>query len=856
MPGRPLYRRVRILGMYLPGLYNLYRQHWREHRATELMAGAGIAIGVSLVFGVLVANNSILGSTREAVNAVNGMASLELVARSPSGFSQELTPKVTELSGVQAAVPILRQSAVIEGPKGRVLAQFVGVSPRIVSLRSAAIKDLGAGAQLLQSGVGLPLGLADTVGAQAEGNTRLLVNGTPHIVSVRAVLDSGAIGSLAASRIVVALLPAAQRLAGTPGRITQLLITVDPGKTEKVSAELRGLAAGRINVEPANHEITLAETALKPTNQSTSLFAAISLMVGFLLALNAMLLVIPERRRDITDLREVGFVRKQIVAILGTQALVLGVGASLVGVAVGEVLARTIFDAVPNYLATTFPITGHQQVSFFAILVSFSCGVAAALVASMLPLLDLRKGRAVDAVFTEAGEPGQRISGGLIRNTALLGLVIVGAATAMAVLDAGLTIPSGVALALATPCFIPLLFRETTRLLRHIARHYHGRMVAIATIELNATATRSVALACITALAVYGSTAVGGARTDLLHGIDTGIEQEWSTAPVWVTPDQNIFDTDTFHIQNAAVAVAHAPGVASVSTHQGAFLDVGSHRLWIRAAEPGNPSVILSSEMRQGDIARARRLMRGSGWATVSSGFADEHGLSVGSRFVLPTPSGVVSLRVAATTTNIGWPPGTITLNTNEFSRYWQTNAPTTLAIQLEPGVSPSAGARAVRDMLGPASALRVQTAEERIAEVRAIGRQGLSVLGDISNLLLLISAIALASAISAAIYQRRGRLASLKAQGFVRRQLWRGVLLETAVVLGIGSVSGAILGFYGHALADRYLRVSTSFPAPFSLTVLQTFLTLVAVVGASLAAVALPGYAAAGVSPELSFQD
>jgi putative ABC transport system permease protein len=267
--------------------------------------------------------------------------------------------------------------------------------------------------------------------------------------------------------------------------------------------------------------------------------------------------------------------------------------------------------------------------------------------------------------------------------------------------------------------------------------------------------------------------------------------------------------------------------------------------------------MILSSEMRQGDIARARRrLMRGTSWATVSSGFAAENGLELGSPFSLPTPSGSAQLRVAAITTNIGWPPGTITLNTNEFDRYWQTTDPTTLAVRLKRGVSPAAGAQAVRQALGPASALRVQTSEERIAEVRAIGQQGLSVLGYISNLLLLISALALASAISVAIYRRRDRLASLKAQGFVRRQLWRGVLLETAIVLGIGCTDGAIIGVYGHALADRYLRVSTSFPAPFSLTVLQTLLTLLVVAGASLVVVAIPGYAAAGVAPELSFQE
>jgi putative ABC transport system permease protein len=848
--------RPRVLGMTPAGLYALYRVHWQNNRGSELMAGAGIAIGVALVFGVLVANSSILGSTREAINAVNGSASLQLVSRSPNGFSQQLAQRAEQLPGVQTAVPILHESAVIQGPKGHLLAQLVGISPRIVSLRGAAIKDLGAGARLLENGVGLPSTVAEAVGVQSEGNARLLVNGNPHVLRVQAVLDSGAIGSLASSRVIVMLLGNAQTLAGMPGGVTQVLVKTYPGRAKQVEAGLRGLAGGQVNVEPANHEIALAETALKPTNQSTSLFAAISLMVGFLLAFNAMLLTMPDRRWHMAELREQTYTSRQIVAILGSQALVLGIASSVVGVLVGYVLARTVFGAVPSYLATTFPITGRQLVSLVPVVVAFGSGVLAAFLAAMSPILDLRKYRDVDALMSEPGEPGQSITDGVVRRAALLGVAIVLAATLMVLLDSGLTILSGVALAIATPCFIPLLFRGATAMLDHVGYYHHGKMVAVADIELKATATRSVALACITALAIYGSIAVGGARIDLLHGIDAGVYQEWSTAPVWVTPDQNIFDTDPFHVDNASAVVGRAPGVASVSTHQGAFLDVGSQRLWIRAAEPGNPSMILSSEMRQGDIARARRLMQGPGWATVSSGFAGEYGLSVGSLFSLPTPSGVVPFRVAAITTNIGWPPGTITLNTNEFGRYWQTSDPTTLAIQLKHGVSPRAGARAVRAALGPASALRVQTSEERIAEVRAIGRQGLSILGDISNLLLLISAIALASAISAAIYQRRDRLASLKAQGYVRWQLWRGLLLESAVVLGIGCLDGALLVLYGHALADHYLRTNTGFPAPFSIGLAQIALTLVAVAGASLAVISIPGYSAAGVAPELSFQE
>lgn len=848
--------RPRILGMTPAGLYALYRVHWQNNRGSELMAGAGIAIGVALVFGVLVANSSILGSTREAINAVNGSASLQLAARSPSGFSQQIAQRAEELPGVQTAVPVLHESAVIQGPKGHLLAQLVGVSPRIVSLRGAAVKDLGAGARVLESGVGLPSSVAEAVGVQTEGNARLLVNGSPHRVQVRAVLDAGAIGAMASSRVVVMLLGYAQTLTGMPGRVTQVLIKTYPGRTRQVEVELRGLAGRTINVEPASHEIALAETALKPTNQSTSLFAAISLMVGFLLAFNAMLLTMPDRRWHMAELREQTYTSRQIVAILGSQAFVLGIASSVVGVFVGYVLARSVFGAVPSYLATTFPITGRQLVSVAPVVVAFGSGVLAAFLAAMSPILDLRKYRDVDALMSEPGEPGQSITDGVVRRAALLGVAIVIASTLMVLLDSSLTILGGVALAIATPCFIPLLFRGATAVLGRVGYAYHGKMVAMADIELKATATRSVALACITALAIYGSIAVGGARSDLIHGLDQGISQQWHSAAAWITPNENIHDTDSFDVAGAAQTAARTAGVAAVSIRQGSFLDVGSHRLWIRAAPPGSPAMILSSQLEGGALAHARALMRRPGWATVSSGFASEHGLSVGSSFALPTPAGTATFRVAAITTNIGWPPGTITLNTTDYSRYWQSANPTTLAVDVKPGATPGATVRAIRQTLGATSGLRVQTADERIAEVEATARQGLSILNDVSNLLLLISALALAAALTTAIYQRRDRLASLKAQGYVRWQLWRGLLLESAVVLGIGCLDGALLGLYGHALADHYLRTNTGFPAPFSVGLAQIALTLVAVAGASLAVISIPGYSAAGVAPELSFQE
>ncbi len=47
-------------------------------------------------------------------------------------------------------------------------------------------------------------------------------------------------------------------------------------------------------------------------------------MVGFLLALNAMLLTVPERRRFVADLRMQGYDSRQILVLLAFQALCSG----------------------------------------------------------------------------------------------------------------------------------------------------------------------------------------------------------------------------------------------------------------------------------------------------------------------------------------------------------------------------------------------------------------------------------------------------------------------------------------------------------------------------------------------------
>jgi putative ABC transport system permease protein len=846
-----------IFNLRTSALFDMYRQRLRNHTISELLAGAGIAVGVALVFGVLVANTSIVGSASEILHAVDGRASVELAARSSQGFSETLAERASNLPGVKDSAYLLRQNAIVQGPSGERAVQLVGVTAGLVELEGSATQNLGSGAQLVADGIGLPSGVAQSIGARTESNVRVLTNGQAHPVRVRAVLGEGAIGAVADSGIVVTLLHNAQQLTGLNDRVTNVLISTQPGETARAISELRALAGDTVNVVPADNELKLVQMASKPTTQSTSLFVAIAVMVGLLLALNAMLLTMPERRQAIAEMRTQGFDRKQVLLILAFQAGILGITASVVGILIGDVLARTLFNEVPNYIAIAFPASGHQAVHLSTVLIALGCGIVAAVLASMAPVFDLRPDEPVDAVLHKPGEPGQNISERVAWRSAAAGAALIVLVTVIILVDAGLTAGGGVLLAIAALCFIPLAFRGATRFMRYIGRKYHGGMLAVAVIELDGTATRSAALAGIAALAIYGSVAIGGARSDLNHGLDTDIQQTYGHTQVWVFGNEkNIFVTDSFQGRGVPAAIAREPGIASVNVYQDAYLDDGSRRLWIRARPPDIPKILFASQLVQGNLAHATALLHRGGWAAISNAFATEYHLHIGGAFTLPTPTGTAPFRVAAITTNIGWPPGSITMNTTDFQRRWATADPTALGINLKPGVSPEAGKRAVSLALGGQPGLQVLTSHERIANVESAGRQGLKSLGEISSLLLLTAALALAAALSTAIYQRRARLAALKADGFDRLQLWRGLLVESVVVLVIGCLDGAIIGLYGHALADRYLRLGTGFPAPFSLGVPQAIFTLVIVVGIALAVIALPGYSAAGIPTETSFQE
>ncbi len=708
--------------------------------------------------------------------------------------------------------------------------------------------------------IGLSSASANALGVNSASQTvTLLIGGVAKTMRVSALLGGEEVGALSDALVAVMPLSTMQALLGEPGRVTRILVRSFHGHAHQVAAELHGLAGGGRIAGGAEEDVTVLEEALRPSGQASALFAIIGALLGFLLAFNAILLTVPERRQAIADLRLAGTPRSAIVQLAAFQALCLGVAASAVGVAVGYVLSLTLLHQSTGYLAEAFAISSATVIDTRTVVIAATGGVLITCLASAVPLADLRRKLPRDAIYLGEGVPGNALHSGAQRWLFTAALGLLAAASVLYALAPQTALLASVLLALATVLAVPVVFASVLAAARWVSeRAPRLPTLAMALGGLQGTTLRSLALAATGAVALFGSVALGGARANLLSGIRGFAHAYAADAPIWVSEPDDNQATGRLAGDGGQHAIARLADVARVEAFQGAFLTVGSRRVWVIARPPGAARSVLASQAIGGSLAAAeadRRLSEG-GWIAMSQQIAGERHARVGGVVTLPTPSGPRGYRVAALTSNLAWSPGVVFMGTRDFSVAFASGAPSALAVTPKSGVPVAEVVAEIRRLLGAGSGLEVASAASREAKIDALTSEGLSQLGVISTLLVIAAVLALAAALTSSINQRRGALASLRLTGAAPARLRRILAVEAALMLGAGCVTGAIAGVYGQYVIDAYLRHVTGFPVATPGPSGRPVLVLVVVLAAALAIVAAPAWIASRVAPTVALSE
>ena len=833
---------------------HLYRVRLRARMLQEMFAIVGIAAGVALLFASQVASSSLSSSVAQLSHGIVGNATLQIVARDDQGFDESLLAKVRHIPGVHAAAPLLEMSANAVGPKGSESVELVGADGSLSELGGSLVHDTKLTPVAGFGAVVLPAPLAHTIGVTKFGQEATFeIGGRVAQAPLYEQLRAKQIGPLIQSPIAVAPLEFAQEMTGLSGRVSRILVEPAPGREAAVHSALVALAGDRLNVESADYDEKLFARAAAASNQSTALFAVISALVGFLFAFNAMLLTVPQRRRLIADLRRDGYPPRTVIGVMMFDAAVLGVLASVLGLILGDELSIHLFHSNPGYLSSAFAVGSQRVVGAQSIAIAVLGGMLAASVAVLSPLKDILSRDPLAAITEKVGGSGRTD-----RRLAVGGLLCLAAATAILLAAPKEAILGMVFLVGALLLLLPIPLDATLALVRRIAPAITSAVPHVAVMELRAGRARAIAIAATGAIAVFGSVAIETAHGDLLHGLENASRDLNSFTDVWVSPSgsYNLLKTTSFK-PTAQAKLERLPGVRAVRLYRGGLLDIGERRVWVIAPPAQATPLLPASQIVEGNLRRATAEVRAGGWAVISQAIANEHHLHIGESFALPTPV-PTTVRVAALSTNIGWAPGAMIMSAEEYASAWDTTEASAYNVLLKPGVPPAQGKREVEKALGPSSksGLTVETGEQHADQQRALSRQGLERLTQIATLILIAAVLAMAAAMGNMVWQRRPRLAKLKLEGFPRAELWRTILLESFLLLGVGCLSGAVFGLYGQQLLDRALANVINFPVVYSFGVLIALGSLALVTAAAVAIVAIPGYLAAGVPPAVALQD
>ncbi len=812
----------------------------------EAFAILGIAVGVALLFASQVSSTSLNRAVTQLNDQLVGSAQLQLKARSYQGVPERLLKEVRDAPGVRTALPILERQINVIGEHGELPVLLLGVEPQAMKVSSKFDHRFSAKQLAHVPAIALPAPLDSEIGSGPLEPVQVQVGARYTETLVGATLGEKEIGGLVTSPIAVTSINYAQNLTQAPKVLTRIFVRYDPDQAGRSRAALAALAAKwNVNLQPSTYESRLFAVALAPENKSEQLFSGISALVGFLFALNAMLITVPSRRKLIEDLYPHGSTPAMTIEVLLVNALVLGVLACGLGIVLGDLLSIAVFHVTPGYLTFAFPVGSERVIDWQTVVLAVGVGMTAAIAGVLWPVREILWGP--QEPTDEPLAHRRWWAAGVL----IVGMLCLAVTTYTLLADAKAAILGNITLVVALACLLPFVFDGAVRLFGRLSDLMDdiGSGLAVSELDSPPARVRYLAIAGTAALAVFGTVEFGGTQTNLIRGLDASIRGMDSSANLWVVPSGGSSLQTTVPFQPIDVGkLASLPGVRSISVYRGSFLDWGEHRVWVIAPASTIESPIPVSEILNGTATSATTRVRAGGWAVLSQGLASEHGVRLGQRFTLPSPH-TTTLRLAATTTNLGWPPGTVIMSAAAYAKAWGSPAPSAYQIQTLPGVSATRERMLVRHALD-GLALSVQTASEREARHYAAARQGLSRLTQIRLLILIAAILAVVAAMTSMIWSRREQIATLKCHGIQEGALWRSLLWESVVILVTGCLTGAVFGLYAQLLGSKFLSVVTGFPIQFNIELDAALTSFALVTLITVAVLVIPGYRVVRVPP------
>ncbi len=764
-----------------------------------LLTIVGIALGVGVLVAALVLNAGLDAAAAQSVRDQLGRADLRVAAFEERGLSPASVTAMTTTPGVAVVAPELeRRTYPVPDPLAA-----SGLPSPVTVIGVDPVADPALHDRPLASGSPLPAGggavaLVSDALARADG---LVVGGT---IALNGTAESGPLafrvaGILVAvpgdpdpsGRSVVVPLGAAQALFGTDA-VSRADLGLAPGSSvASVTAALeRRLSAEPYTLATPGDLIADLRVSTADFRTTIALVAAAALFGGAFLIFNTLAMTVAERARDVGLLRAAGMTRRQVTLLVLLSAGHLAVAGVALGVAAGVGLAVAVTAYLSpggGALATRELVIPPAGLALGALL-GFGVTIAAALepalraarispVAALSARLEqtavLRaRLRWLTVVFVVVGVAGIAVWPGAAGGSAgLLGpLVVYGLLLGVALVSPVLLGPLGALVGSVARPFLPAEERLTrSALVRDPSR---------TALTVGALA---VALAVLVALGGVAAT-TRRAATAWLTDVIPGDALLTTIRPVPIDEPQ-------------LADLAAVPGVARLSPIGRFAVSVGGQRLDAAAVVGADLLSDGRLQLTAGDRAAALPALDAGGAVILPAAVADRLGIPLGGSLQVLAGREIVALRVVGIADQtipgssgeavlVGWPDATQRLGVLGADVF---------AVRYVPGQE--ATAAAVLDPLARADALEPEPLQAVAGTIGASVDRLFALLTALAVVALLVAGLGIVNTLTMNVLERVRELGSLRAAGLTRRQAWRLVMLEAAVLGAVGAIVGVVAG-------------------------------------------------------------
>lgn len=807
----------------------------REHKVRTTLTVIGAALGVAVLVSTVIVGRSIARGVTSTIDDLAGKADLQIGAGS-AGFDEALIDRVREVPGVYRATPVVQQIASIRDPHARGDRLLIlGVD--LLGKEDQYFRDYGSNEledirrdplAFLNSETNLILSrrVAQKHGYKLRDTIALSTGTGVQRFTIWGFIDDEGVGRAFGGAVAVMYYPAMQVAFARGRNLDRIDVALEEGADhEEVTRRLQAALGPAVAIESAQLRGGRVEKMLEAVGVSLNMSSLIALSTALFLIYNTMAISVVQRKRELGILRALGTTRRELLALIMLEGMLLGSVASAIGMVFAVLLSRFTLSYSGSALAEVYlqeTITA-VELDPGLIALAFLLGTAGTTLAAAIPARQAARSRPAEVLRTSGTLPiaprGARI---LVSD--VIGVALILISILLLRLNASLNSMGGPLATFALLMGGALLVPRLVQVSRFLFVRLNGRALGVEAELASGNVTRDLGRVSATAAALMAGAALtvgfGTFTTSFIQSLN-----EWSAQIVpgdlFVTSGTSIAGLNA---RNTPLAgefqkeLEAVPGVAQVRPTRIAEIDYKGYPVKLLSTDMalfGQHSTV--NMLEGGSESEVLGKLRTRGAVYISENMSHRFDLHAGDSIALGTRSGTKSYEIVGVAVDYTSDLGTVMMDRKTYIADWADDRVDTFELHLAEGASIEGVRRTINERHGEQRALFVLTNREFRGEFEKAVNQIFQTLRVLQVVTLTVAALSIVNAVLANVLDRVREIGVLRAIGMLRRRLRRLIVLEATMVGAIGTVAGGLIGMcVGYVLLEHVMSVQTGWHLPY----------------------------------------